>query len=174
MKTEIRKYITTCHSCQINKTNFKPTKQPVEITSTASKPLGRLAIDIVGPLPLTELGNRFILTAQDDLTKFSFANALPDHEALTVAKTLVKIFTSFGIPKSFLNDQRTEFMFKLIKELSGIFQTKHMSTTPYHPQRNGGLERSHLTLKDYLKHYIKPNQMDWDEYLPLAMFSYNT
>ena len=76
----------------------------MEITSTASKPLERLAIDIVGPLPLTELGNRFFFIAQDDLTKFSFAYALTDHEALTVAKTLVKILTSFGIPKSFLTN----------------------------------------------------------------------
>lgn len=65
-------------------------------------------------------------------------------------------------------------MSQLIKDLTNLFKTKHVSTTPYHPQSNGSLERSHLSLKDYLKHYIGPNQTDWDEYIQFAMFSYNT
>ena len=51
---------------------------------------------------------------------------------------------------------------------------KHIITSAYHPQSNGALERSHSTLKDYLKHYINQNQTNWDKYIPLAMFSYNT
>ncbi|KAK9687374.1 Integrase zinc binding domain [Popillia japonica] len=174
MKADIRKYVKNCQSCQINKTNFKPTRQPMEITSTSDKPFDRLAIDVVGPLPITEEGNRFIITAQDDLTKYSFATPVPNHESKTIAKTLTHIFTYFGIPKTILSDQGPDFMSQLIKDLSTLFKTHHISTTPYHPQTNGALERSHLTLKDYLKHYIKPSQTDWDEFIPFAMFSYNT
>lgn len=174
IKSDIRKYIQSCHSCQMNKTNFKPIKQPMEITTTAEKPFEKLAIDIVGPLPLTESGNRFILTAQDDLTKFCFAKPIPNHESLTIAKSLIEIFTQFGIPKTFLTDQGLDFMSELIKNLGNLLKTKHICTNPYHPQINGGLERYHLTLKDYLKHYIKANQTDWDEYIPFATFSYNT
>lgn len=174
LKSDVRDYVRNCISCQRNKTNFNPTKQPMEITSTSDKPFQKLAIDIVGPLPLTEAGNRFILTAQDDLTKYSFAEPLPNHESLTIAKTLTKIFTTFGIPKSILSDQGSDFMSQLMKDLTNLFKTKHISTTPYHPQSNGALERSHLTLKDYLKHYIKVEQNDWDEYVQFAMFSYNT
>ncbi|KAK2579107.1 hypothetical protein KPH14_000885 [Odynerus spinipes] len=53
IKVDIRKHIKGYHSCQINKTNFKPTRQPMEITTTSEKPFERLALDIVGPLPLT-------------------------------------------------------------------------------------------------------------------------
>lgn len=173
-KSDIRQYVKNCKSCQINKTNFKPTKQPMEITSTSEKPFERLALDIVGPLPITEGGNRFILTAQDDLTKFSFAEPIPNHESKTIATTLTKIITYFGIPKTILTDQGPDFMSQLIKDLTNLFKTKHLSTTPYHPQTNGALERSHLTLKDYLKHYIKTNQSDWDDYVHFAMFSYNS
>lgn len=174
MKADIRKYIKNCISCQKNKTNFRPTKQPMEITTTSDQPFEKLAIDIVGPLPLTESGNRFILTAQDDLTKYSFAIPIENHEAITVAKTLTKIMLQFGIPKSILSDQGTEFMSDIIKNLTTLFKTKHIIASPYHPQSNGALERSHLTLKDYLKHYIKQDQADWDDYIEFAMFSYNT
>lgn len=174
MKSDIRSYIKTCHSCQINETNFRPTKQPMEITTTSEKPFHRLAIDIVGPLPVTEQGNRFIITAQDDLTKYSFAFAIPNHEAQTIVEKLLFIFVYFGIPQTFLTDQGSDFMSNLVKEVSNLFKTRHTSTTPCHPQTNGALERSHLTLKDYLKHYINEKQTDWDTYITFAMFSYNT
>lgn len=174
MKSDIKKYVKKCISCQKNKTNFRPTKQKMEITSTADQPFEKIAIDIVGPHPLTESGNRFILTAQDDLTKFSFAEPIPNHEAITVAKTLMKYISYFGIPRSILSDQGTDFMSELIKHLINLLKTKHLISSPYHPQTNGALERSHLTLKDYLKHYIKPDQTDWDEYIQFAMFSYNS
>lgn len=174
MKRDIKNFIKSCPSCQINKTNFKPSKAPMEITTTSERPFQRLAIDIVGPLPITVNGNRFILTTQDDLTKYSFARSIPNHEASTVANVLVQFITMFGIPETILSDQSTDFTSSVIKEMNKLFKIKHVFSSPYHPQTNGALERSHLTLKDYLKHYINQNQNDWDEYVELAMFTYNT
>jgi len=36
------------------------------------------------------------------------------------------------------------------------------------------LERSHRTLAEYLRHYINEEQTDWDDWIPYAMFAYNT
>ena len=44
MKKDIKAYVRACPSCQINKTNFKLTKQPMEITTTADQPFERLAL----------------------------------------------------------------------------------------------------------------------------------
>lgn len=174
MKKDIKKYIKRCPSCQINKTNYKPNKAPMEITSTSQKAFERLAIDIVGPLPITENGNRFILTMQDDLTKYSYAVPVQNHEAHTIANELTKFIVLFGIPTKILSDQGSDFMSKLIKELFKLFKIGHLTSSPYHPQTNGALERSHLTLKEYLKHYINNKQNNWDELIPFAMFAYNT
>lgn len=174
MKNDIKKFIKSCQSCQINKTNHKPNKAPMEITTTSERPFQRLAIDIVGPLTLTENGNKYILTMQDDLTKYSYAKSIPNHEALTIADKLVEFMTLFGIPESILSDQGSDFCSEVIKELNRLFKIKHIFSSPYHPQTNGALERSHQTLKEYLKHYINESQTNWDEYIPLAMFTYNT
>lgn len=173
MKKDIKGYIRKCPSCQINKTNFKPSKAPMEVTTTSSQPFERLAIDVVGPLPLTINGNRFILTMQDDLTKYSYAVPISNHEAQTIATELSKFITLFGIPKTILSDQGSDFTSQLMRNVSKLFQTKHIFSSPYHPQTNGALERSHLTLKDYLKHYINEKQNDWDSFIPFAMFAYN-
>jgi len=49
-----------------------------------------------------------------------------------------------------------------------------IQTTAYHPESNGALERSHRTLAEYLRHYVGEDQTDWDEWIPFAMFTYNT
>lgn len=174
MNRDIKNYIKNCQSCQANKTSRIKYRFPMEITTTSSQPFEKLALDIVGPLPLTENGNKYVLTMQDDLTKFSYAVPLENHESVTVADNLVKFISMFGIPKAILTDQGTEFLSNIMKELNKLLRIKHFRTTAYHPQTNGALERSHSTLKDYLKHYINEAQTDWDKYIPWAMFSYNS
>lgn len=85
MKNDIKDYIKHCKTCQISKTNFRNNKSPMQITTTASKFCEQIAIDFVGPLPETRNGNRFILTLQDDLTKFIQAFAMETHDAQNTA-----------------------------------------------------------------------------------------
>lgn len=175
MKHDIKHYIRNCESCQKNKIERKTRKHPMEITSTSTLPFERIALDIVGPLPLTENGNRFILTLQDDLTKYSLGFPCKNHEARTIADKLVNHFIcKFGIPMQILTDQGKDFTSTLLKEVARLFRIKQIQTSAYRPQSNGALERSHATLADYLKHYILTKQTDWDEWIHIAMFSYNT
>ena len=77
MRSDIETYVKNCSLCQTNKALRKINRAPMQITSTSTSPFQRLSLDIVGPLP--EAGNaqlRFILTLQDDLTKFSAAYPL--------------------------------------------------------------------------------------------------
>ena len=47
--------------------------------------------------------------------------------------------------------------------------------SPYsRPQSNGSIERFHRTLKQYLRHYVDLDLNNWDEYVKLAYFAYNT
>ena len=48
-----------------------------------------VAVDILGPLPESDSGNRYILVAGDYFTKWLEAYAVPNQEAKTVAKKLV-------------------------------------------------------------------------------------
>lgn len=48
------------------------------ITNTLSEAFEKVAIDIVDPLPETEIGHKYILITQDELTKFCTAYLLLD------------------------------------------------------------------------------------------------
>lgn len=104
MQKDILNYIKNCENCQKNKISRQNPRQAIEITTTSRKAFERIALDIVGSLPLTMNGNKFILTLQDDLTKYSQAYPIPNHESETIAKILVNRFIcKFGIPQSITN-----------------------------------------------------------------------
>lgn len=111
---------------------------------------------------------------QDDLTKYSQAYPMRSCSAEDTAKTFVVYISHMGIPKMIISDQGANFCSDLFKQLSKLFSIKHIFASPYHPQTCGALERSHSTLKEYLRSYIGENQNTWDLYIPSAMLAYNS
>eukprot|EP00731_Ephydatia_muelleri_P027503 Em0019g376a len=76
----------------------------------AVRPLQRVAMDIMGPLPETSRGNKYILVIADYFTTWSEAYPIPNMEAITVAKCLVNEFICrFGVPEQLHSDQGRNF-----------------------------------------------------------------
>ena len=174
MKKDIKKFIKKCEFCQKNKLSRK-TKMPMQITTTASKPFERCFLDIVGPLPVTESGSKYILTFQDDLTKYLINISMKNQEASTVASHFVTdIICHYGLPEILITDQGSNFLSDLFKTTCKFLKIKKIQTTSYHPESNGALERSHRVLEEYLRNFIKESQEDWDNWIPFATFTYNT
>lgn len=67
MKENVGSFIQNCTSCQLKKLVRVKGKQPMCITDTPRSAFDKLALDIMGPLPPTTAGNRYILTMQDML-----------------------------------------------------------------------------------------------------------
>ena len=79
-----------CRSCDLCASRKGPPKKiraPMAQYNVAS-PMERLAVDVMGPLPVTESGNRYLLIAMDYFSKWPEAYALPNQEATTVAEVL--------------------------------------------------------------------------------------
>jgi len=60
------------------------------ITITVVKPFERICLDIVGALPKTLMGNMYILTLQDELSRYGLAIALSSTDAPTVAQAFIE------------------------------------------------------------------------------------
>lgn len=174
MLSTIRHFINRCEKCQKNKCG-KPNRIPMKITTTSSKPFEKVFMDIVGPLPCSSTGKRYILTMQDDLSKFCIASSLETQDARNVAESFVETFIcNFGTPEILVTDQGKNFISELFLNVCKILKIKKYQTTPYHPESNGSLERSHASLANYLRNYVDQNLSNWDKLLPFAMFAYNT
>ncbi|GBM64621.1 hypothetical protein AVEN_91694-1 [Araneus ventricosus] len=94
-----------------------------------------MALDILGPLPVTTKGNRYVLVLMDYFTKWPDAITIPDQEASTVAEELVRTrISSYGVPMILHSDQGTNFNSALFVEfckLLGILKTR---ATALHPE----------------------------------------
>ncbi|KAL4085061.1 hypothetical protein QTP88_027899 [Uroleucon formosanum] len=174
MRKDVRQYIEKCESCQKNK-NSKNIKLPMAITTTSTKPFQKIFLDIVGKLPTSYRNNSYILTIQDDLTKFLLTIPLEDHTANTMAKAFVTNFVCIhGIPMSILTDNGPEFVGEIFTEVCKILKIKKMMSSVYRPQTNGGLERAHKVIKEMLRHTIDNHAQNWCEHLPFVTFAYNS
>ena len=60
-------------------------KAPLKPIPAVKEPFARIIIDIVGPLPRTKEGNRYLLTILDQATRYPEAVPLKEISATTVA-----------------------------------------------------------------------------------------
>ena len=71
----------------------------------------RVAVDLIGSLqPITNQGNRYILSIVDLATRYPEAVALPRIEAECVAEAMVEVFSRLGVPNEILLDNGTQFV----------------------------------------------------------------
>uniref|UniRef100_A0A6V7KDU1 RNA-directed DNA polymerase n=1 Tax=Bracon brevicornis TaxID=1563983 RepID=A0A6V7KDU1_9HYME len=174
LKDDVNKRINQCIDCQLKKLKRNKTRLPMLITDTPSTVFEKIAMDIVGPLPKTQNNNEYILTMQDQLSKFAIAVPLANQTAKTVADAFIKRFICiFGAPKVLLTDQGRNFISSFMQRITKRFRIKKIQTTAFRPQSNGSLERSHHVLGEYLKQFTT-NDCEWDEWVDLAMLSYNS
>ena len=133
----------------------------------------RISVDLIGPLPESESGNRYIVVAIDNVTRWVEAAAMPDKSAKTVGDFLIShVFSRHGFPKSIQSDQGTEFVNETINEIVHQTGMKWITTSPYHPEANGLVERVNQTIVRKLKKLLDLCVSNWDKVLPLALFAY--
>ena len=140
--------------------------------SLIEKLFQRIAMDIVGPLPRSNNGNKYILTICDYATRCPDTIPILNTEANTIAKELVSVFARVGIPDEVLTDQGSNLMSSLLQEMYLMLNISRLRTSPYHPQTDGLTERLNGTLKSMIRKFTASNQKDWDEHLPYLLFAY--
>jgi transposase InsO family protein len=84
------------------------------------------------------------------------------------------IVLHYGIPNSIVTDQGSQFMGDIFKRLCKLLKVHKLNTTAYRPESYGALERTHKTMTEYLRCFCNTINLDWDRWLHLACFVYNT
>ena len=134
-------------------------------------PLERIQIDILGPIPETNKGNKYVAVVVDMYTKWPEAYALPDQEANTVAQTVMDNFVCcFDCPRGILRDQGRNFESRAFHGLCRLIESVKQRTTPYHPQCYGGAERLIRTVTGVIVN-VAEEQEEWDQYLPKVLLA---
>lgn len=169
---DVRIFCQTCDMCQKTSSKGRNYNVPLGKMPIIETPFSRIAIDIIGPLPKSQNGHRYVLTVIDYATRYPEATALQDIQADTIANALVSIYCRMGIPMEILTDQGRQFISECMKRVNELLKVKHLITTPYHPQCNGLIENFNKSLKNMIFRLSDEKKKKWDLYLDPLLFAY--
>ncbi|GBG80085.1 hypothetical protein CBR_g30452 [Chara braunii] len=134
-----------------------------------------VSMDFMDTLVTSKSGKRHIFVIIERFTKYARLVAMPD-----TARTdhVIKLFMDnwvcdFGLPKSIVSDRDVRFTSELWKKTAEQMGSQLQMTSGNHPEANGQAEQMNRVVQHLSRHYIKPNQDDWDEKLPLIANLYN-
>ncbi|CAG8699587.1 4004_t:CDS:2, partial [Gigaspora rosea] len=114
-------------------------------------PFYKIGIDIVGKLPVTPKGNKYIVVTTGYMTKWPEARAIKNANA----------------------QERNTFFNNLMDEFLKKFTITHHYSTRYHSQTNGLVEHFNKTLCESISKLVT-NVREWDPLIPSVLFTYQT
>ena len=168
---DVKEFCEACGECQKTAPGRK-IRAPLIPLPVIDESFHRIAMDIVGPLPRSRAGNKYILVICDYATRYPEAIPLRSTDAGHVAEELLKVFARVGVPKEILTDQGSNFTSNLLAEVYRLLHIQPIRTSPYHPQTDGLVERFNQTLKAMLRRAVKEEGKDWDKLVPYVLFAY--
>ena len=172
MFRDIDHWCRTCVDCAMKKVPRGQRKAPL-LPIPVEGAFDRVAMDILGPLPVTNDGNRYIIVFSDYYTRWPEAFALPSIDAPRIAQLIVDaIVARHSAPRTLLSDRGPNFLATIVQEVCRLINTRRQHTTAYHPQTDGLVERFSGTLVEGLAMYVSSNQKDWDKHIPMVLFAY--
>jgi hypothetical protein len=169
LRKDIQRWCSECQVCQAAKGS----------TTTGHPPLSFLVherfhtihVDIVGPLPISQRGNQYLLTIIDRFSRWIEAIPINNISAESVSRVVLDQWVCrYGVPKCLISDQGRQFESQLFTSLMLRLGVEKHRTTAYHPQSNGAVERAHRTLKQCIRTLTEAGKC-WERALPLALFA---
>lgn len=145
-----------CMVCQLRHNPIPMYRAEMHLVP-ANTLFARVGLDLAGPLPVTELGNKYILNFVCWFTKFVVSVAVLDTRSLTVARALLRnVYLKFGGCTELVSDNATTFTSDFFKSFCSLLYINKSFSTPYWSQGNGATERTFRTFHNILAKYINP------------------
>ena len=161
---DVSRYCQTCHTCQmVGKPNQRIPAAPLHPIPAFEEPFCRVLIDCVRPLPKTKSGNQYLLTIMCASTRFPEAIPMRSISAAKIMKSLTNVLVQ--------SDQGSNFTSRVFRQAMNSLGIKTVTSSAYHPQSQGDLERFHSTLKTMIRAYCLDHPKDWDKGIPFLMFA---
>ena len=170
--TVVKEHVAYCLRCQQNRRK-EPQRHTFEADSTGY-PGEKICIDFVGPLTLSENGNRYLFTILDTFTKWFTAYPCQDQKSNTAIDLLVhRYIPERGFPATCHSDAGPAFNAKLWGEALKRLGIRETKIPRYNPKSNS-VERYHRTLTQRTKALIHELGGDWEDHLPAVLLSMRT
>ena len=172
LRADVSRWARNCMHCQRAKVT-RNTVPPIHEFTVPDKRFSHIHADIT-MMPDSD-GYKYLLTIIDRFSRWPAAIPLKD----ITTETVVNAFShgwigSFGIPQVITTDRGSQFLSAVWTQLLDVWGIQHNTTTAYHPQANGMVERLHRRLKESLMALCGDDRHSWFWRLPMALLALRT
>ena len=140
---DLKRHCKCCIKCQTLKPPHVMPIAPLQ-PIVWNRAFEMVSMDVCGPYPNSERGNRYILVIPNHFTKWGEAYAMPNHKTTTIAFCLEHVVNTFGYPDVIHTDQGRNFESKQIKEMCVRLKIDKRTTAANHSQCNGQIWEIYL------------------------------
>ncbi|KAL8598384.1 hypothetical protein ACOMHN_032661 [Nucella lapillus] len=170
---DVQRHCLSCDACQRCMGKGAIRRAPLQEVPVVSTPFEQVGVDIIGPInPSSSRGHRYVLTMIDYATKYVEATPLERVTTITVAEALLDMWSRLGVPNKVISDRGTQFTSEVMQEVYRLLSIQGATTTPYHAQANGMVEKFNGTLKSMIRKLCIEQPTEWDRYIPAMLFAY--
>ena len=133
-------------------------------------------MDFIVGLPTTSRGHDSIWVVVDCLTKMAcFITVNTNVKTQALAWLFVEhLYWLYGLPTNIVSDRDTKFNSHFWRAVFHRLDTQLNMSTADHPEMDGQTERVNQVLEDMLRAYVSKKQTNWEDYLPILEFAYNS
>ena len=172
MRQDVAKWARDCLDCQRAKVT-RHVVPPVGEFVVPNRRFEHVNVDLV-TMPLSN-GHRYLLTVVDRFTRWPAAIPLKDASTDSVMEGFAHGWiANFGVPASITTDRGAQFTSAVWTELMTTWGIKTHTTTPYHPEANGMVERLHRRLKESILALGHDEPEKWFWRLPCTLLAIRT
>ena len=167
MRRDVLRWARQCRDCGVSKVavHTRPPVLPIPVPSTRFE---HVNVDLVGPFS-PDRGFRYLLTIVDRMTRWPEAIPIAETTADSVVQAFIDNWISrYGVPVTVTSDRGAQFTSEAWRKALGKLGINVSTTTSYHPQANGLVERFHRTLKNALRCAVRTSQ-SWSRSLPWVL-----
>jgi transposase InsO family protein len=168
MRRHVRRFVSTCPQCQLM-SSIKEVIHTTPFTTSTYRPMSRINIDSIGPLPPDEYGNAYILVMIDCFSRFVELYPIKAVDANKTVPCLVDFVCRYGMPNYILSDKGKQFCNETIKGTLAALGVKHIQAMAYSKEENALVERANKEVMRHLRAIIHELRKEsWSDGLPLV------
>lgn len=175
MKTDIYNFIKSCPECISYKQRYGKKHGLMGNLPIPQRPFSQICTDILGPLPMSRRGNKYIITASCMLIKYIEIRAIKNATTEEILAFFEEqIYTRYGCPDIIHSDNGSQYISQLYEASARLYKIEPRRITFYNSPANGIAERLNSTLHSMICKYVNSNSNNWDEELHNLAFAYNS
>uniref|UniRef100_A0A1I7WYG7 RNA-directed DNA polymerase n=1 Tax=Heterorhabditis bacteriophora TaxID=37862 RepID=A0A1I7WYG7_HETBA len=165
LKKTVHKVVSSCDTCQHFKIG-KAQHLPLGIPPRAYRPFEPVHMNIIGPLPMSDSGERYIIVMVCQHSKFIISKSLCNQKSTLVIQTVLEeLIFKFGTPRHIITDSGSNFLSKEFQDILSELGIEHRVSALYNQKANAQVER-------YVQTFM--NMLRWAQFLQALSFCLNT